>query len=586
MGVLRESWCFCNGGGKSEKLKSSIFSSKSSTMARVTASVASTSSSRGEGEVSGTGFLIHRDLLLTTHGNLPSVAAAESAEIRLQNGLAATLVPHRFFITSSVLDLSIVGLDYVDGGDTNSQGLQPHFLKTYSKLNLDLGSVVYLLGFMGNRDLTMGEGKVVIATDNLIKLSTDGAVWSPGSAGFDAHGNLAFMVCYPMKLATSPNTKSSSTSSSSTSSWKKDLPMQFGIPMPTICDWLNQHWEGSLDELSKPKLPLMKLVSATHRSEHSCASFSMRQVFKPTDQPDVDQTPSSSQTVTKPWEPPGPSSPAPLVAAANVQGIQKVAREREPRSGSHVQGIPTPEIYESPKVTAVPVRRRRESTLVHLLDINFPPRIDKAAGITPQTANDHLLLPSSDKNSVMESSSRGPHRKEQEAEDREVDKLASVGPNEEDVESTGSVDVGRSEVHSSSSPVAAAASSMVRDGQISEVETMYSAETAESRNYTSPREREREREGKLQPVGRSQSCVNYNRWAVHKYPVAARKSSMEKQRSFTQPRGMYSLGATSHRSNDYFSPTVSSIMKKRNGSMEPPSRYRQAAVHSSPRWMF
>ncbi|EEF25955.1 hypothetical protein RCOM_1900130, partial [Ricinus communis] len=128
-------------------------------------------------------------------------------------------------------------------GDSSTQGHQPHYLKTCSKPNLDLGSVVYILGYTEKEELTVGEGKVVIATDNLIKLSTDGIQWSPGSAGFDAQGNLAFMICDPMKLATSPNTKSSSTSSSSSTSWKKDSPMQFGIPIPIICDWLNQHWE-------------------------------------------------------------------------------------------------------------------------------------------------------------------------------------------------------------------------------------------------------------------------------------------------------------------------------------------------------
>lgn len=78
---LVESWCFCNGGGKSEKMKGTIFSSKGPAMALIGAS--------------GTGFLIHRNLLLTTHVILPSVAAAEAAEIRLQNGVAACLFPHR-----------------------------------------------------------------------------------------------------------------------------------------------------------------------------------------------------------------------------------------------------------------------------------------------------------------------------------------------------------------------------------------------------------------------------------------------------------------------------------------------------------
>ncbi|KAL2330478.1 hypothetical protein Fmac_018059 [Flemingia macrophylla] len=45
--------------------------------------------------VSGTGFLIHRNLLLTTHANLPSVVAADTSEIRLHNVVPATLAPKR-----------------------------------------------------------------------------------------------------------------------------------------------------------------------------------------------------------------------------------------------------------------------------------------------------------------------------------------------------------------------------------------------------------------------------------------------------------------------------------------------------------
>jgi hypothetical protein len=65
----------------------------------------------------------------------------------------------------------------------------------------------------------------------------------------------------------------------------------------------------------------------------------------------------------------------------------------------------------------------------------------------------------------------------------------------------------------------------------------------------------------------------------------ARRAMLEQQRSFIHGRKMHSQGATSQRSNDYFSPTVSSIMKKRNNS-EQPTRPKQSAVHSSPRWMF
>ncbi|KAG8641966.1 hypothetical protein MANES_12G047141v8 [Manihot esculenta] len=86
MGVLSESWCFCKGVGKTERMKAAIFSDKGPALATI--------SCAGNG-TSGTRFLIHQNLLLTAHVNIPSVAAAESSEIRLQNGVAANLVPHR-----------------------------------------------------------------------------------------------------------------------------------------------------------------------------------------------------------------------------------------------------------------------------------------------------------------------------------------------------------------------------------------------------------------------------------------------------------------------------------------------------------
>ncbi|QCE11485.1 uncharacterized protein LOC114186174 [Vigna unguiculata] len=542
---LRESWCFCKGVSKSEKMKAAIFTGKGQGMATITGI-----SPNG---VSGTGFLIHRNLLLTTHTNLPSVVAADSAEIRLHNGVAATLVPQRFFITSSVLDLTIVGLDDADG-DSNAQGQYPHYLKTSCKANLDLGSVVYLLGYTEKQDLTVGEGKVVIATDNLIKLSTDGIQWSPGSAGFDVHGNLAFMICDPMKLATSPNTKSPSTSSSSSSSWKKEHPMQFGIPIPVICDWLNQHWEGNLDELNKPKLPLMRLMSTGPKSEHSCASFTLRQVFKSAEGDD-DGTTSSSNNASKARDQ-GPSS------SAVTNTVEEESAITNPNA-AHVQGIPTPEIYESPRVTAVPLRRK-ENIPLQLLDINFPPRTTKAAVLAhsskPKSAENHAKDP------LPEDQSEG----EQNKHTRPTTPIP-------DVSSTGSVNgAAQSEVQSSSSPVEVPE---MQNGYSSEGETMYSAETAESRNYTSPREL------KFQQVGRSQSCVSYNRWGAAPRSQVARGMMVENQRSFMHVKRMYSQGAaTSQRSNDYFSPTVSSIMKRNSSSSKPP---RQTPVHSpSPRWLF
>lgn len=532
MGVLGESWCFCNGGGKSERTKASIYSGKGPAMARISTG----------GLLSGTGFLIHRNLLLTTHAVLPSVAAVEAAEIWLQNGVGASLFPHRFFITSSILDLTIVGLDSMDG-DSNVPIQQPHYLKTCSKPGLNLSSIVYILGYTEKNELTVGEGKVVIATDNLIKVCTDGVTWSPGSAGFDAHGNISFMVCDPMKLATSPNTKSSSTSWSSSSSWKKDLPMQFGIPIPVICDWLNQHWEGNLDDLvNKPKLPLIRLMSTGQRSEQSCTSFTMRQVFKTTEPENDPITPSSVNVASKSRDQPGPSSSSPV-----TNSCQDESPSHDPPAvgAAHVQGIPTPEIYESPKLSSVPFRKN-QTAQIQLLDINFPPKIAKPSGPTMPVKNQS--------NAIVEA----------------------------EIASMGSVNGTEGEVRPCSSPIQV---SEGQNGYISEGETtMYSAETAESRNYPSPKE------GRFhqQQVGRSQSCVNHNRWGPVQSNPMARGRSLEKQRSYIQGRKVFSQGATSQRSNDYYSPTVSSIMKKRNNlEQQWPNRPRRPSpVHSSPKWAF
>ncbi|KAL0389210.1 UNVERIFIED_CONTAM: hypothetical protein Scaly_0278100 [Sesamum calycinum] len=479
----------------------------------------------------GTGFLIHRNLLLTTHANLPSVAAAEAAEIRLHNGLSASLFPHRFFITSSVLDLTMVGLDAMDG-ESSAAVQQLHYLKTCSKPNMELGSLVYLLGYTEKHELTVGEG----------------------SAGFDIHGNLAFMVCDPMKLATSPNTKSSSTSSSSTSSWKKDL--QFGIPIPIIRDWLNQHWEGNLDELNKPKLPLIRLMSSGQKSEHSCASFTMRQVFKSTEGEKEGTTPTSSNILSRPTDQPGPSS-------AVVNNLENENSSGDPQGATHVPGIPTPEIYESPMLTSTPVRKK-DITQIQLLDINFPPRVAKAA-LSPKQLG--KLLPSCDQNYVQDLLLQPPAKEEQHCERRPSDLIP-------DAESTGSINGAQSEVQSSSSQVDL--SELPHEYSSEGETTMYSAETAESRNYTSPRE------GKFHEVGRSQSCVNYNRWGPTQRNHVGRGAMQERHRNFTQGRKVYSQGATSQRSNDYFSPTVSSIMKKRN-NVEQQNRPRQSAGHTSPR---
>lgn len=539
-------------------MKAALFSAKGPAMATI--------STASDAASAGTGFLIHRNLLLTAHAILPSAAAAEVAEIRLQGGVAASLFPHRFFVSSSILDLTVVGVDAMDG-DTNAQSPQPHYLKTCSKTNLVLGDAVYFLGYTEKKELTVGEGKVVIATDNLIKLSTEEVTWSPGSAGFDINGNLAFMICDPMKLATSPNTKST-TSSSSSSSQKKGLPMQFGIPIPIICDWLYQHWEGSLDEPNKPKLPIVRLISTGRKSDPSSASFTLRRVFKPPKAENIG-TPSSSNAFSRPIDEPGPSY---SVAAT----YEEDTLATDPNGNSHMQGIPTPEIYESPKLTAAPLGKKANPQ-VQLLNINFPPRIARAGAMVEPPRK---MLSNSDENCV-------PGPKFLPESPQEENKPCSPGVDSE-IASTGFMNDAQSEVQSSSPPRGV---SVVQNGYSSEETIMYSAETVESRNYASPREG-----GKFEPIGRSQSCVSYRKWGIERNP-GARRGFSEKQKNL-QGRKIQSQGGLSQRSSDYFGPTVSSVMKNRNNSEEPGSQRRknlegpnrrpqQNAVHSSsPRWMF
>lgn len=420
--------------------------------------------------------------------------------------------------------------------DPASLGHQLHYLKTCCNPSLDLGSMVYLLGHIDEKELSVGEAKVVIATDNLIKLSADGAAWAPGSAGFDVQGNLAFMVCDPMKLASSPTAKSCSISASSSSSlsWKKDSSMQFGIPIPIISDWLHQNWEGNLDELSKPKLPLIRLMSSGQRSEHSCASFSQRRVFKPTEE-ENDDVSSSSLIASKPRFRPGSNG----LANANA---------------SHDQGIPTPEIFESPKLTSVPLQKR-EITPNQLLDINFPPRVPPRSIVLPLPLKQ--LLTNSEEDHVKGPKTRNPVNEDPHPE---VDPDVLQDCREGDC---------HSEVMSSSSPVGVSGLQNDADGFSSGEETMYSAETMESRNIPSPKEQ------KYQQVGRSQSCVNYSRWVSSQRNLAGRRgAALQKQQSMIPMRKARSHAASlPQRSHDYFSPTVSSAMKRRNSS-EQPLRHR------------
>lgn len=369
----------------------------------------------------------------------------------------------------------------------------------------------------------------MIATDNLIKLYAEGRTWCPGSAGFDAQGNLALMICDPMKLASSPTGKSSSASSSSSLTCKVDSSMFFGIPIPIICDWLHQHWEVSLDELNKPKLPLIRLLSAGQKSDRSY-SFSHRQIFKPEEAEEAEEEHGNISS----------SAIIPEISKFQ-QGSSSLANGNE---------ISAPEICECPRIISAPIKRKENAT-VQLLDINFPPRAPRSI-VLPLPLKQ--LLPEPSKNIRYDSKPENPLM-------------------EDDC---------CSEVQSSSSPLEISALQNEGEGFSSGEETMYSAETMESRNIPSP-----PKESKLHQVGRSQSCVNYSRWAPSQRKTTKRRGILQKQHSMIPVRKTQSYAtALTHKSHEYYSPTVSSSMKKRNDSDQPPVRSRKNVLQLSPRWMF
>lgn len=535
MGVLGDGsgWCFCSGSGaKLERIKSTLLAAKGP-------AVAALSFPRGgEGGLGGgkrrDGFLIHRGLLLTTHGTVPSAAAAGAAEVRLSQGrLLARLVPQRFFITSPILDLTLVGLDVVDDG-SDSHGQQPHFLKTCLNPSLDLSSTVLLLGHTDRRDLAVGEGKVVIATDNLIKFSTDEVSWRSGSAGFDMNGNLAFMVCDPMKLAPSTPMGYASASSTALLASKKDVPMQFGIPIPAVCEWLKQHWNGSLEDVSKPMMPPARLISAGQRSEPS--SLSHLHCIKTTER--EGGVSSSSQMPSRPTQQHGSCSSASAKISHGENGSSRSFQDqRDPTSQ---------------------MSRRKNDQPGSLMDISFPSGHPRS-----------ICLPPPLKQMMPDESKIKPNRSVS-----HESRLANARINCDALHNVAYQENCWSEAQSSSSPPAISEQRDRRDGFSSGEETMYSAETMESRNIPSPKEK------KPQPVGRSQSFANHSKWDSPK-SVESSKGPPSRSHTFIPLRKPHlQAAAISQKSQVYFSPTVSSNMKKRNMSRIPMKPRQSAQVTS------
>ncbi|KAM3210180.1 hypothetical protein ACQJBY_064291 [Aegilops geniculata] len=543
MGVLgdRSGWCFCSGGGaKLERIKSTLLATKGPALAAVSfprggEGAGGGGGGGGGGEKRGGGFLIHRALLLTTHGTVPSAAVAGAAEVQLSHGrLLARLVPQRFFITSPILDLTIVGLDVVDEG-SDSHGQQPHFLKTCLNPSLDLGSTVLLLGHTNRRDLAVGEGKVVIATDNLIKFSTDEVSWYPGSAGFDMNGNLAFMVCDPMKLAPSTPTGYASASSTALLASKMDVPTQFGIPIPAVCEWLKQHWSGSLEDVSKPMMPPARLISAAgQQSEPS--SLSHLHYIKTTERDGVAL--SSSQMPARPTRQHGSCSSA----------SAKISYGENDSVNSHsFQGQRDP-------ASQMPRPKEQPGSVMDSFPPGHPRSIFLPLPLKQMMLVDNKIKPNC---SVSDESRVGNAR-------INCDAMHNVAYQENCW----------NEAQSSSSPPAISEQGDKRDGFSSGDETMYSAETMESRNIPSPKDK------RPQIVGRSQSFANHSKWDSPK-SVESSKGPPSRSHTFIPLRKPHLQAASiSQKSQVYFSPTVSSNMKKRNLSHIPMKPRQSAQVTS------
>jgi hypothetical protein len=453
----------------------------------------------------------------------------------LPSYLPAGVFLFRFFITSPILDLTIVGFDLVDD-ESSSHGQQPHFLKTCLNPTLDLGSTILVLGHK-RRDLAVGDGKVVIGTDNLIKFSTDEALWHPGSAGFDMHRNLAFMVCDPMKLAPSTPTGYASASSTALLATKKDVPTQFGIPIPAVCEWLKQHWNGSLEDVSKPMMTPARLTSSGERSRRS--SLGNLRCLKTMEREGSDIF-SSSQIPPRPtWQHASCSS-----ASAKISYGQK-------------DSIDSYSFQEQHELTSKLYKPKNEQA-ASLMDINFPPEHPRSIHLPLPLKQ---MMPDEDK---IEAKNSVPKESRPSNVRINCDALHNVAYQENCW----------SEVQSGSSPPEISELGDERDGFSSGEETMYSAETQESRNIPSPKEK------KTDKVGKSQSFVNHSKWDSPKSVESSKGPSTRSHTLIPLRKPHLQAAAISQKSQDYFSPTVSSNMKKRNLSQIPMKPRQSAQVTS------
>ncbi|KAI5076183.1 hypothetical protein GOP47_0008248 [Adiantum capillus-veneris] len=233
------------------------------------------------------GILIHRDLILTSHGNLPNFDAAVDGEfvlcylpssrrrrsIRTKTILTRQLEPHRCFLTSEALDLTLVACEAVPENITEIIPLSIHQHLGSMDL-LEEGHQVYVLGHLQSNELkgilASGTGCTTVfplkdtSSNTLVAFTITrepkqgmNGLWMPGSAGFDDQGEFSFMVARPQLSSTSNN--SNANTAQEPSFKRKSLEnttssniAQYGVPLYVIQDWMLMHGIRDLDNLPPP----------------------------------------------------------------------------------------------------------------------------------------------------------------------------------------------------------------------------------------------------------------------------------------------------------------------------------------------
>ncbi|KAH7434002.1 hypothetical protein KP509_07G096600 [Ceratopteris richardii] len=230
------------------------------------------------------GILIHRDLVLTSHGNLPSFDAAIDSEFVIcylpsshhRRGIPPKVVltrrlePQRYFLTSEVLDLTLVACERVPENISDIVPLSIH--QHLGSMNfLEAGHQIYVVGHLNSNDkrgiLVCGSAHTVVIPENDLcsnqliaftsdlKQDTTGKLWMTGSAGFDEKGEFSFMVVRPQFLysmnATSDMPDGQFQRKSLENGSVCGIP-QYGVPLYIIQDWMLAHGIRDLDNLPSP----------------------------------------------------------------------------------------------------------------------------------------------------------------------------------------------------------------------------------------------------------------------------------------------------------------------------------------------